>query len=101
MQVGGVARIHAWESRCHGVLGQVEVENAEAYMYDGECLAKAEEMGKPGLVTIKQRQVSGPAAAGETVVDALQTMFCTLTDNSGSGSSGYHKGNLAAHCRPG
>ena len=33
------------------------MENAEAYMYDGECLAKAEEMGKPGLVTIRQRQV--------------------------------------------
>lgn len=32
-------------------------------MYDGECLAKAEEMGKPGLVTIKQRQVRRPDTA--------------------------------------
>ncbi len=28
-------------------------------MYDGEVIAKAEEMGKPGLVTIKQKQVGG------------------------------------------
>ncbi|PSC75301.1 DNA-directed RNA polymerases IV and V subunit 3 [Micractinium conductrix] len=34
----------------------VEVANPELYMYDGEVLAKAEEMGKPGLVTIKQKQ---------------------------------------------
>ncbi len=26
-------------------------------MYDGEVIAKAEEMGKPGLVSIKQKQV--------------------------------------------
>ncbi|KAL4430045.1 hypothetical protein ABPG77_004415 [Micractinium sp. CCAP 211/92] len=35
---------------------RVEVANPEAYMYDGEVIAKAEEMGKPGLVTIKQKQ---------------------------------------------
>lgn len=33
--------------------------NPELYMYDGEVIAKAEEMGKPGLVTIKQKQVGG------------------------------------------
>lgn len=38
---------------------QVEVVNPELYMYDGEVIAKAEEMGKPGLVTIKQKQVGG------------------------------------------
>lgn len=38
--------------------GQVEVDNAELYQYDGEALAKSEELGKPGLVTIKERQVS-------------------------------------------
>jgi hypothetical protein len=42
------------------VQAQVEVENAEAYMYDGGCLAKAEEFGKPGLVTIVERQVGPP-----------------------------------------
>ena len=36
---------------------QVEVTNPELYMYDGEVIAKAEEMGKPGLVSIKQKQV--------------------------------------------
>ncbi|KAL4444006.1 hypothetical protein ABPG75_011743 [Micractinium tetrahymenae] len=35
---------------------RVEVTNPELYMYDGEVIAKAEEMGKPGLVTIKQKQ---------------------------------------------
>lgn len=31
-------------------------------MYDGEVIAKAEEMGKPGLVTIKQKQVGAREA---------------------------------------
>ena len=35
----------------------MEVPNPELYQYDGEVLAKAEEMGKPGLVDIKQKQV--------------------------------------------
>jgi hypothetical protein len=46
---------------------QVEVPNPELYQYDGEVLAKAEEMGKPGLVDIKQKQVGGspePAPEG-------------------------------------
>jgi hypothetical protein len=34
----------------------VEVVDPELYQYDGEVLAKAEEMGKPGLVDIKQKQ---------------------------------------------
>lgn len=37
---------------------QVEIENAEWYRFDGECLSKAEEMGHPGIVTIKQKQVT-------------------------------------------
>jgi hypothetical protein len=43
---------------CKHCAVQVEVVSPELYMYDGECLAKAEELGKPGLVTIKQRQVT-------------------------------------------
>ena len=50
---------------------QVEVDNAEAYMYDGECLAKAEELGKPGLVTIKQRQVLLPCACAAILLNRL------------------------------
>ena len=44
----------------------MEVTNPELYQYDGEVLAKAEEMGKPGLVAIKQKQVGGgaPCVAG-------------------------------------
>lgn len=34
---------------------QVEVINAEAYAYDGECIAKAEEMRKPGLIDIQPK----------------------------------------------
>jgi hypothetical protein len=37
---------------------QVDIINAEAYAYDGECIAKAEEMRKPGLIHIEAIQVS-------------------------------------------
>lgn len=33
------------------------MHDAEAYMYDGECEAKAEELGKPGLVNITLQEV--------------------------------------------
>ncbi len=33
------------------------MHNVEAYHYDGECLAKAEELGKPGVLTVRQIQV--------------------------------------------
>ena len=35
----------------------MRVEDAESYHYDGECLAKAEELGFPDLVSITQKQV--------------------------------------------
>jgi len=35
---------------------KVEVVNIEIYQYDNECVLKAEEMGKPGLVDIRARQ---------------------------------------------
>lgn len=41
-----------------GRLLQVEVVSPEAYAYDGECIAKAEELGKPGLVDIRPLPVS-------------------------------------------
>ncbi|GAB4818365.1 hypothetical protein N2152v2_005411 [Parachlorella kessleri] len=34
---------------------RVEVQNPELYQYDGDVIAKAEELGKPGLVDIRQR----------------------------------------------
>ena len=37
---------------------QVEVEDPEKYRFDGECLAKADDMGHPGIVDIQQKQVS-------------------------------------------
>ncbi|EFN56557.1 hypothetical protein CHLNCDRAFT_144215 [Chlorella variabilis] len=42
--------------RLNKLTHRVEVTNPELYQYDGEVLAKAEEMGKPGLVAIKQKQ---------------------------------------------
>lgn len=35
---------------------KVEIEEAEKYRFDGECLIKAEEMGHPGIVEIHQKQ---------------------------------------------
>lgn len=32
------------------------IRDPEAYAYDGEVFAKAEELGKPGLIEIHQRQ---------------------------------------------
>lgn len=40
----------------------MEVVDPELYMYDGEVLAKAAELGKPGLIDICQRQV-GPVVS--------------------------------------
>ena len=37
------------------ITGEIEVEDAEAYAYDGECVDKAEEMGRPGLVEVTER----------------------------------------------
>ena len=39
---------------------QIDVVNAEAYHYDGDCIAKAEDMGFQGLVDIKQQHVRNP-----------------------------------------
>ena len=45
---------------------QVEIDQVEQYHFDGETLAKAEELGKPGLVTFKERQVT-PTASRQPV----------------------------------
>jgi len=37
---------------------QVEIVSPEAYAYDGECIEKAAELGKPGLVDIRPLPVS-------------------------------------------
>jgi DNA-directed RNA polymerase II subunit RPB3 len=34
----------------------VEIDAPDSYAYDGECLKKAEEMGKPGLVDIRAKE---------------------------------------------
>ena len=50
---------------------QVEIVNAEAYAYDGECIAKAEELGKPGLVDIQPKQVHAPHESTEQLSASL------------------------------
>ena len=49
----------------------MEIDTPESYTYDGECLKKAEEMGKPGLEHIRAKQDTflftagpGPGARG-------------------------------------
>jgi len=41
--------------RINPLTKEVEVENPSSYKYDDECVLKAEEMGKPGLVDIKMK----------------------------------------------
>ena len=42
---------------------QIDIVNPEAYHYDGDCIAKAADMGFPGLVDIRQRQVQDPGSS--------------------------------------
>lgn len=62
---------------------RVEIEDAEKYRYDNECLIKAEEMGHPGIVDIQQKQdefifrveSTGSLSAGEIVKNALEVLL--------------------------
>lgn len=38
------------------VTRRIEVDEAERYRYDGEVLIKAEELGKPGVIRVRQKQ---------------------------------------------
>lgn len=66
--------------------GQLEVTNPEVYPFDGECLLKAEELGKPGLVKICTRQdmfvfkveSTGVLTAGQIVYDAVEVLVRKL-----------------------
>ena len=61
---------------------RVEIDTPETYTYDGECLKKAEELGKPGLVHIRAKQDSflftveatGVLKPEEIVVNALRVL---------------------------
>ncbi len=63
---------------------QVEIVNLEAYAYDGECIAKAEELGKPGLVDIRPlpvwfwRLMPGIPARNLTSADLLVQQWTVL-----------------------
>jgi hypothetical protein len=50
-ELESIAGVHAV-----GMPAQIEVDAPEAYRYDGEVLAKAEELNVPGAITITQKQ---------------------------------------------
>jgi hypothetical protein len=87
---------------CAGTLGhglvipcmQVEVENPELYQYDGDVIAKAEEMGKPGLVDIRQRTVGcdEASAAGRGQGDVALLGWSTCARKWVDGRSCYCSG---------
>lgn len=52
--------IATMDAKCLHSWVQIDIVNAEAYHYDGDCIAKAEDMGFQGLVDIKQRHVRTP-----------------------------------------
>ncbi|KAK9822850.1 hypothetical protein WJX81_003391 [Elliptochloris bilobata] len=68
------------------VTQQVEVHNVEAYHYDGECLAKAVEMKKEGVLVIKQLQDkfifrvegTGVLPAQDVVATAMDVLIAKL-----------------------
>mmetsp|Transcript_32269 Transcript_32269/g.51680 ORF Transcript_32269/g.51680 Transcript_32269/m.51680 type:complete len:319 (-) Transcript_32269:138-1094(-) len=61
---------------------RVEIDQPESYTYDGECLKKAEEMGKPGLVEIRAKldtflftvESTGALKPEEIVINALRVL---------------------------
>jgi hypothetical protein len=53
----------------------VRVVNVEEYHYDGECLAKAEELGHPGIVAITQKQVCIDPTIASGVAYEVQENF--------------------------
>lgn len=70
---------------------RVEIDTPESYTYDGECLKKAEEMGKPGLVDIRAKQdtflftveSTGALKPEEIVINALGVLKRKLDVTNG------------------
>ena len=70
---------------------KVEIDAPETCTYDGECLKKAEELGKPGLVDIRAKQdvflftveSTGVLRPEEIVVHALNVLQRTLNVTKG------------------
>eukprot|EP00854_Cymbomonas_tetramitiformis_P011393 gene11393-13465_t len=78
--------VNSWPTKAvklNPVTQQVEVDNAELYQYDCECIAKAEAMGKPGLCTINQKtdtfiftvESTGVLPPQQIVITALDRML--------------------------
>jgi DNA-directed RNA polymerase II subunit RPB3 len=72
--------------RHNRLTGRIEVADAERHAYDGEAMAKAEELGVPGLVDVQQVQDAfvfriegtGVLPAAEVVRMALEVLQSKL-----------------------
>lgn len=73
--------------RYNAITRQIEIESAELYMYDGEVLAKAEDLGVPGAIDILQKQDTfifriegtGVLPASDIVVTALEVLMAKIS----------------------
>jgi len=74
--------------RYNQITKRIEIVDPESYQYDGEVLAKAEELGVPGAIDIVQRQDAfvfriegtGALATEDIVQTALEVLSKKLTD---------------------
>ena len=57
---------------------QVEVQEPEAYMYDGEYERKAAELNHPSLITIRESNVSAACLAHVSCHSACLCIPCSL-----------------------
>lgn len=61
----------------------MKTESEELYAYDGECIAKAKELGKPGLIDIQPRldsvvfrvESTGVLPAADIVGQAIDILY--------------------------
>lgn len=72
--------------RYNPVTRRVEIDNVENYRYDGDVLAKAEELGKPGVISIRQKtdefifrvESTGVLAAEAIVMKAVDLLLARI-----------------------
>ncbi|GFH31149.1 DNA-directed RNA polymerase II, 36 kDa polypeptide, partial [Haematococcus lacustris] len=78
-------------------MGIVEIDNVENYRYDGDVLAKAEELGKPGVISIRQKtdefifrvESTGVLAAEAIVMKAVDLLLARINTLAQAGSTNF------------
>ena len=68
--------------KINDLTGQLEVPDPETYAYDEECLKKAEELGKPGLMDVERldEYVFKVETVGQlTPEETIESMFECIT----------------------